>query len=182
VIGAADWAILAVIVIAAVHGGSDGFFHQAFGLAGLMIGYILAAWQYPRIAAIFVPHVKGPWLADILGFVIIFFAVLVLAGIAGRIARWAMKEAGLSFFDRVLGVVLGLLKGSLIVSVLLVSLAAFAPTSRWLSGSELAPYFLVLGRAAVWVAPAELRARFYEGLDLLRRGQQPVPSQPNPAR
>lgn len=168
----ADWGIVLVVLLAAVQGGSEGFFHQAFGIAGLVIGYLMAAWQYPRVAEFFVPHVKSPWLADILGYLIIFLAVMVLAGIAGRIARWAMKEAGLSFFDRVLGVALGLLKGSLIVAVLLVSLAAFAPTSRWLAGSSLAPYFLVAGRAATWIAPAELRARFYQGLDVLERGRQ----------
>jgi hypothetical protein len=41
-----------------------------------------------------------------------------------------------------------------------------------LEGSKLAPYFLVAGRAAIWVAPSELRARFYQGLDLLRRERQ----------
>jgi hypothetical protein len=51
-------------------------------------------------------------------------------------------------------------------------MAAFTPTSASLEGSELAPYFLVLGRAAIWVAPSELRVRFYQGLDLLRREQR----------
>jgi len=82
-----------------------------------------------------------------------------------------MKEAGLSFFDRVLGGLLGALKGGLIVAIVLMSMAAFTPSSRWLEGSSMAPYFLVVGRAAIWVAPAELRARFYQGMDLLHRGE-----------
>ena len=173
----ADWVILVVLAVTTLHAASEGFFHQAFAIAGLVVGYVLAAWQYPRVAAWFVPHVKAPWLADILGFLIIFLAVLVVAGIAGRIARWAMKEAGLSFFDRVLGALLGAVKGALIVAVVLVGMTSFAPTSRWLVGSSLAPYFLVAGRAAIWVAPSELRARFYQGLDLLHS----EPSKPNPA-
>ena len=80
-----------------------------------------------------------------------------------------VKEAGLSFIDRFLGGALGLLRGSLIMAVVLMSTAAFAPA--WLEGSTLAPYFLVVGRAAIWVAPSELRARFYQGLDLLHRNQ-----------
>ena len=48
-------------------------------------------------------------------------------------------------------------------------MTAFTPTSKWLEGSELAPYFLVVGRAAIWLAPSELRAKFYEGLDMVRR-------------
>jgi len=53
------------------------------------------------------------------------------------------------------------------VAIILTSMAAFTPTSKWLLGSQWAPYFLVVGRAAVWVAPSELRMRFYQGLDLL---------------
>jgi membrane protein required for colicin V production len=83
-----------------------------------------------------------------------------------------MKEAGLSFVDRLLGGALGLLKGCLIVAVVLMSMAAFTPTSKWLEGSEIAPYFLVVGRAAIWLAPSEMRARFYQGLDLLRHEQR----------
>src|SRR5207245_10108346 len=98
----------------------------------------------------------------ILCFLIIFFAIMLLFGIVGRIARWVMKEAGLSGFDRFLGGVLGLLKGGLMVAVILMGMTAFTPTSNMLKNSQLAPYFLVVGRAAIWVAPSALRTRFYQ--------------------
>jgi membrane protein required for colicin V production len=169
-----DWIILLVILVSLIQAASSGFFQEAFGIAGLLFGYLLAAWQYHRLAERFAPYLKSPWLGEMAAFLIIFLAVMILAGMAGRIARWAMKEAGLSFVDRILGGALGLLRGSLIVSVVLVSMTAFTPTSKWLEGSQVAPYFLVVGRAVIWVAPAELRARFYQGLDLLRHGQQPA--------
>ena len=169
-----DWIILLVILVSLIQAASSGFFQEAFGIAGLMFGYLLAAWQYHRLAERFAPYLKSPWLGEMAAFLIIFLAVMILAGMAGRIARWAMKEAGLSFVDRILGGALGLLRGSLIVAVVLVSMTAFTPTSKWLEGSQVAPYFLVVGRAVIWVAPAELRARFYQGLDLLRHGQKPA--------
>ncbi len=172
---AADWVIVLALAVSTAGAASEGFFHEAFGIAGLVVGYVLAAWQYHRLAARFAPYLKSPWLGEIAGFLIIFLAVMILAGIAGRIARWAMKESGLRIVDRFLGGVLGLLRGCLIVAVVLVGMTAFAPTSKWLQGSHLAPYFLVVGRAAIWVAPAELRGRFYQGLDLLHRGQQAPP-------
>jgi membrane protein required for colicin V production len=169
---AADWVIVAVIIVSVIQAAISGFFHEAFGIAGLVFGYLLAAWNYQRLAARFAPHLKSMWLGEIAAFLIIFLAVLLLAGIAGRIARYIVKEAGLSSVDRVLGGALGLLRGSLMVAVILMSMAAFTPGSTWLEGSELAPYFLVVGRAAIWVAPSELRARFYQGLELLHREQQ----------
>jgi membrane protein required for colicin V production len=181
----ADWAIAAVIVLSAVMAATEGFFHQAFGLAGIALGYLLAAWQYHTVSGWFEPHLKSPWLGDIAGFVLIFLAVVIVAGIAGRIVRRALKEAGLSLFDRLLGALLGIVKGSLFVSILLMGMTAFTPTSKWLDGSELAPYFLVVGRAAIWLAPSQMRAKFFEGLDLVRRAHFPEPSPallPKPSR
>jgi membrane protein required for colicin V production len=165
----ADWIILGFLVFSVTAAAIAGFFREAFKLAGLVAGYLLAAWQYRRLADWFAPHLKSPWLGEIAAFLIIFFAVLIVAGFAGRIARWAMKKAGLSAIDRILGAVLGLLRGVLVVAVVLTAMATFAPAAKWLAGSQLAPYFLVGGRAAVWLAPSELRRRFYQGLDYLRQ-------------
>ena len=180
--GVADLIILAFLVFSTVAAAFQGFFREAFRLAGLVVGYLLAAWQYHRLAEWFAPHLKSVWIGEIAGFLVIFFAVLIVAGLAGRIARWVMKETGLTTIDRILGGVLGLLKGVLVVAVVLTAMAAFAPAAKWLAGSELAPYFLVGGRAAVWLAPSELRNRFYQGLDYLRKVHAAAEShQPQPA-
>jgi membrane protein required for colicin V production len=176
----ADWIIIAFLVFSVIGAATEGFFQGAFGLAGLIAGYLLAAWQYHRLADWFAPHLKSPWVGEIAGFLIIFFAVLIVAGLAGRTARWAMKKAGLSTIDRVLGAVLGLLRGALVVAVVLTAVAAFAPGARWVAGSELAPYFLVGGRAAIWIAPSELRHRFYQGLDYMR-GMHPATDKGKPS-
>jgi len=174
----ADWIILGLIALNVVSAAIQGFFAEALSLAGLVIAYIVAAWQFVRLAEWLATFLKSQWLSDILGFLIIFFAIVLLVGIAGRIARWVMKEAGLSGFDRFLGGVLGLLKGGLMVAVILMGLTAFTPTSKLLEDSQLAPYFLVAGRAAIWVAPSEFRARFYEGLDLLHRAPRNLTGAP----
>jgi membrane protein required for colicin V production len=174
----ADWLICALVLVNVVTAAMQGFFSEALTIAGLVLGYIVAAWKYRSLAEWLETFLKNPWLAEILGFLIIFFAILILFGIAARLARWMMKEAGLSGLDRFLGGVLGLLKGGLMVAVILMGMTAFAPTSKLLADSQLAPYFLVVGRAAVWLAPSELRARFYQGLDLLHRAPQKLSGAP----
>jgi membrane protein required for colicin V production len=174
----ADWIILVLVLGNVISAAMQGFFAEALSMAGLIVGYIVAAWQYQRLAQWLGTFLKNDWLAEILGFLIIFFAVVLLFVIAGRIARWVMKEAGLSGFDRFLGGVLGLLKGGLMVAVILMGMTAFTPTSKLLESSQLAPYFLLVGRAAIWLAPAQLRARFYQGLDLLHRAPQHINSAP----
>ena len=181
--GVADWIILAFLVFSVVGAAIAGFFHEAFKLAGLIVGYLLAAWQYHRLANWFAPYLKSEWFGDVAGFLIIFFAVLILANLAGRLARWLMKKAGLSTIDRVLGAVLGLLRGVLVVAIVLTAMTAFAPAQKWLAESQLAPYFLVGGRAAIWLAPSELRQRFYQGLEYLRRAPSAMEAtHPKPAK
>jgi membrane protein required for colicin V production len=168
---AADWMILAVVLLNVVTAAIQGFFSEALTLAGLVVGYIAAAWQYHAVAEWLGTFLKNAWLAEILGFLIIFFAIVILFGIAARVARWVMKKAGLSGLDRFLGALLGLAKGGLMVAVILMGMTAFEPTSKLLQNSQLAPYFLVAGNAAKWLAPSELRLRFEQGLQLLHQGQ-----------
>ena len=176
----ADWLIVVVVLLNVVTAAIQGFFAEVLSMAGLVIGYIVAAWQYQRLAEWLMSFLKSELLADVFGFLIIFFAIMLLFGIAGRIVRKLMKAVGLSGFDRFLGALLGLVKGGLVVAVVLMGMTAFTPTSTMLEKSQLAPYFLVVGRAAIWVAPAALRARFNEGLDFLHKAPKELTGAPHP--
>jgi len=178
----ADWLILLVIALNVFLGAMHGFFAEALSMAGLVVGYVVAAWQYQRLADWLISFLNSELLAEIFGFLIIFFAILLVFSVAGRVARRLMKEAGLSGFDRLLGALLGVVKGALVVAVVLMGMTAFTPTSSLLEKSELAPFFLVAGRAAIWLAPSALRARFYEGLDFLHRAPKELTGTPAASR
>jgi membrane protein required for colicin V production len=174
----ADWFICAVVLLNVVTAAMQGFFSEALTMAGLVVGYLVAAWKYHGLAEWLESFLKNPWLAEILGFLTIFFAIVLLFGLAARTARWLMRQSGLSGLDRFLGAILGLLKGGLMVAVILMGMTAFTPTSKLLANSQLAPYFLVVGRAAIWLAPTELRARFNQGLELLHQAPQKLSGAP----
>src|SRR5579864_5802173 len=164
----ADWVILGTIGVSILLAASQGFFYEVFSLAGVVVGYLLAAWEYGRLANWLAPYVKSAWVAEITAFLVIFLAVVILAGILGRILRWLLKKAGLRWFDRLLGAAFGLLRGLLLVAITLLAVTTFAPGSRWLAGSGLGPVFTLLARAASWVAPADVRARFRQGVGMIQ--------------
>lgn len=179
-----DWLIVVILLISVLLAAAHGFFFEIFSLAGTVIGYLVAAWQYPRLAPLYVPYVKNAWVADGAAFLTIFIGIVIVAGIAGRISRWAMHEVGLRWFDRLLGGVFGIVRGALVVTVLVMAMTSFGPGSKRLAESRLGPYFLVVGRGAVWAAPADLRAKFRQGLDALRgpnHTEDAQQSQPQPA-
>jgi membrane protein required for colicin V production len=163
-----DWVILLVVVLSVLQAAAQGFFHELFALAGVVAGFLIAAWEYPRLAAWYMHYVNSQWVADIAGFLTIFFVVALLGGIVGRIARGIMKGVGLHWFDRLLGAIFGILRGGALCTVVVMALASFSPTSGYLRDSRIAPFLLVTGRALIWAAPADLRARFHDGWNLLR--------------
>lgn len=172
--GVADWAILGIILISVLLAASHGFVFEAISLGGLLLGYMLAVWEYRAVADWVMPYVKSETVADLIGFIVILLAALIVAGIVGRVVRWLLKEAGLSWFDRILGGAFGLVRGCLMAAIVLLGLTTFSPQSRWLENSRLAPYFLVVARGASWLAPSEVRARFRQGADTLSKMQSEV--------
>jgi membrane protein required for colicin V production len=166
-----DWLIVAVIALSVLVAAAQGFFFEIFSLAGAVIGYILAAWEYGRLAPWFEQYVKSPAAANAAGFITIFISVMILASIAGKVTRWAMHEVGLRWVDRLLGAAFGLVRGVVLVTVAIMAMAAFAPESTILKQSELSRYFLLSARAASWVAPSDLQQKFKDGLALLRKNR-----------
>ncbi|HEV2114245.1 MAG TPA: CvpA family protein, partial [Terriglobales bacterium] len=163
------WVIVAAVAISVLTAAAQGFFFEIFLLCGAAVGYELAAWQYHRVAVWFLQFVSAAWIADAAGFLTIFFGCILLAGVAGRICRWMFKEAGLQWFDRVLGAAFGLVRGIAMVTVVVMGVAAFSPGSRMLAQSQLSGYFLILGRGASWLGPRELRTRLWQGIDRLQQ-------------
>jgi membrane protein required for colicin V production len=162
-----DWVIVLFVLLSAVQAIAEGFFHEFFSLAGVVVGYLIAAWEYPRLATWYERYVTSQWTADIAAFFTIFFVIVLLAGIIGRIARSIVQGIGLRWFDRAVGGFFGFIRGVAVSAVIVVALAAFAP--QWgLQQSHIAPFLLVSARAMIWAAPADLRQRYWDGWNLLK--------------
>lgn len=177
-----DWGIVGVLLLSILLSAAQGFFYEIFSLAGVVLGYLSAVWGYSHLSGLFRPYVNATQYADIAAFLTIFFCVLIFAGMVGRLARWAIKEVGLRWVDRLLGGAFGLVRGVAIVTVGVLAIAAFAPESQALSGSSLGGYFLVTARTATWIAPYELRARVRSGTQAIRDLQANADLHADPAK
>ncbi len=174
---ALDWLIVVIMVLSVLLAAAQGFFFEVISLAGAFAGYLLAAWGYGRIAPWFLRYVKQQGIADLAGFLTIFIAVVLLAGAIARIVRWAVREVGLRWVDRVLGAAFGVIRGAVVVTAGVLALTAFAPDSQELTHSTLAGYFVVAETGASWLAPEEIRQKFHEGI--LRLRENPEKQEPH---
>ncbi len=94
-LSALDWVIVLVVLFSTLQAIAEGFFHEFFSLAGVVVGYLIAAWEYPRVAAWYARFVNSQWAADIAGFFTIFVRCIAAGGNAGTTGalggagRWA---------------------------------------------------------------------------------------------
>jgi membrane protein required for colicin V production len=162
-----DWAIVIVLAASVIGGFAQGFFRTACSLVGLILGLSLAAWNYRRIAAVLLPAVRVPAIADAIGFFLIALVVMALANLAGNFLGKALNWLGLGCLDMIAGAVLGFFQGVVLVTIILMVIVAFFPRQPWLTRSELPRQFFGALHLSTQMSPAELANKVRQGLRML---------------
>jgi membrane protein required for colicin V production len=166
-----DWGIAAVVALSAITAARNGFFLEAFSLAGVILGLLIASWNFQKPMPWLLHFIPTPGIAEAVSFVAIALLVMIAASLVGRLLRWSADSIGLGWLDRLIGAAFGFLKGCVLVTLGVIALAAFLPHNGWLDHSELAPYFLSAAHTTATVTPAELGGRIRDGVKIIREAQ-----------
>ena len=164
-----DWLLAILLAYSVVRAAMRGFFREAFVLGGLVVGFILACWNFRNLAVQLRGLVNSPPLAELLAFILILMACVVIASLIGKLLSRTASAVGLGFLDRLGGAAFGLVRGALLGVVILLGMTAFLPASPWIETSFLAPYFLRANHAVSFVMPYDLQLRFSDGLNRIRK-------------
>jgi membrane protein required for colicin V production len=162
-----DWAIVIFLAVSVLGGLQQGFFRSVCSLGGLVLGLVLAAWNYARVAALLRPLVKIEAVADTIGFLLIALVVMALAGVLGSILAKTLHKLGLGCLDRLAGGIFGLLQGALLVMLCILVAVAFFPTAHWLTEGKLPKQFFGACHLSTHWSPQYLAERVREGLRML---------------
>jgi membrane protein required for colicin V production len=162
-----DYLILAIILVTAVVGIVKGFVRQVIGLVAVILGLILAVVYYGQTAHVFMAFVKNRLVSNFLGFLLIFFVVIVAGSIIGHLLTKAMVGP-LAFANRLFGGIFGLVKAVLICGILVFALVSFEIAKPAVETSLLAPACLGITRAVVDLVPQDLRTKFNESYKRIR--------------
>src|SRR5579875_333036 len=95
-----DWAIVIVLIVSALGAAKHGFLVEVFSLAGVVLGLLLASWNYQKVLPWIAGWIHSPGIADAIAFLAVALAVMILAGLAGRLVRWSVHSIGLGWADR----------------------------------------------------------------------------------
>jgi membrane protein required for colicin V production len=166
-----DWIIIAILVLSVLGAAKKGFFVESFSLAGVILGLLLASWNYQRLVPWEERWIHPPQLAEVMAFLGIALGVMILSGLVGRGFRWAAKSVGLGWADRCIGALFGFLRGCILVTLGVMAIAAFVPSTGWLEQSRLASYFLSVAHTSTVITPSEFGERIRQGIKLIRQSQ-----------
>lgn len=148
-----DLALLAIIGVSALFGLMRGFVGVLVSIAAwLLAGW--AAFHFGAETARWMSSDGPPTASELLGgYALSFIAVMLFVGLVGWVVRQLVKTIGLSGVDRLLGLVLGLLRGAFVASVL-VLLTGFTSLPRepeWQRSAVIPALLPVAQWLSVWL-------------------------------
>ncbi len=140
----ADWAILAILTVSALISIKRGFVKEALSLAVWVLAFIVALTFGERLALVMEGLISTPSVREIVAFVALFAATLVVGAMVNHLVGEVVRLTGLSGTDRLFGMVFGLARGLVLVMALLILVPMVIPVREdaWWQESALVPHFL----------------------------------------
>jgi membrane protein required for colicin V production len=166
-----DYVLIALLAFSALQSLRRGFSREIVSLAAAVAGLVLGMWFYRTAALLVSRWITSERAARCVGFLLVFLAVVLVGVLVGMLVQKFLSAAGLSFFDRLLGALFGLLRGAVIAAALLTAWIAFGPRTGAniapgaMVHSQIAPYLMKVSSLFVSIAPAELKNSFREVYD-----------------
>lgn len=166
-----DIAILCILGFTFIRGIMTGLMQSVSGFVGALAGFYAGFMYYPLFGEVLSQWFGPGALINIISFFIIFCSVLLIISLLGRLLKWIMKIAFLGWVDRLGGGLLGILKGGVIVTVIVIALTTFLPSNtKLLKDSQFIPYVSGVSEIMMKMVPKDLnKATFNNKMDQLKR-------------
>jgi len=137
-----DYFILAIITVSALLSLWRGFIKEALSLASWIAALWVAMLFFDDLGGYLAQWIDTPSVRGAVAFVILFVATVIAGGVVNFLVGKLVEKTGLSATDRALGVVFGVARGAVIVSVLVMLAGLTAvPRDPWWSESLLLAHF-----------------------------------------
>jgi membrane protein required for colicin V production len=134
-----DYTLLGVIGISVLIGVIRGFVREVISVVSWVAAFMVAVRYSGTGAEELAPWIDSPMLRTVIAFAALFIATLLVGALIGYIARGLVGRTGLSGTDRLLGIVFGGVRGSLLVGLMILAAGLTAlPEEAWWQDSVIA--------------------------------------------
>ena len=157
-----DFALVSMLVISILSGLFAGFARTGVSFLASILGLVFGLEYYPVVGLAMRSHIHQAGVANITGFLIVYFAIVLLGSLASRFLARFVRATNLYWLDSLLGGALGLVRGGLFAVIAIWGLMAFSPVPprMVLSSSRLAPCVMDAARRVADASPDEVRLAF----------------------
>jgi membrane protein required for colicin V production len=158
-----DILLFAILAVTIIIGAIRGFIRQIIGLLAVVAALVLAIKYYSYGSEVFA-FIRNDVLAQLLGFFLIFVAVLCIGWMINILLAKAVRGPFKSM-NRFLGACFGLIKGVIICCAVVFGFLVFPVNAKALEESQLAPYCIEIAKTAYNLIPQELKDKFNEAYE-----------------
>ncbi len=155
-----DYILLGMILIMGLFGFKKGFLESLGSIIGIIVAVIVASRYYPILTSWFGDNNFSNIIAFILIFSVTIKVVSFLFWLLGKIFKIITVLPLVSSFDRMLGLILGLVQGIFMLAIILHFLLKY-PLNDWLlwqmSISVVSKVLLIIGQVFVPLFPEALK-------------------------
>jgi membrane protein required for colicin V production len=158
----ADIVVVAIIGLSALFGFIRGFLREILSIGAWIVAGLATYIGLPLLRPFGRQYIDHELIADVATGVAIFLVVLVVASVISHVITRSVRESSLGALDRSLGILFGIARGVLIVSVALLIFDNFyAPENRpqWIKDARMLPAVEVGAAFVRQFVPASVAAQ-----------------------
>ena len=148
--------LLVILVLFLLRGVMNGFLTEFSGLLGLVGGLWYASSAYKDVAPYLANMILNPAWRDLVAYGLVFISVLLAVALLAHGLSKILSLSVLASMDKGLGAALGLVRGLVVCSALLVLLRHFLPDVDFFKTSLITPWLEPFLRFARLYLPASL--------------------------
>jgi len=155
-----DILIIVIVAAAFLYGFMKGIISELFALAAFILGIVIAMKFSFLVQPYILCFIKGNTAASIISFVVLFLLTAIIIIILGIFFKKAIKLSHLSWLDRIIGGIFGIVKGTIIAGVISLLIFTFAPGGKsFIKKSTFGRYTISTARIAVYLFPKNIQQK-----------------------
>ncbi len=158
-----DGIFIIVILLSLFRGIIKGLIKEVAFVAAIILAFLGASSGYPPLTTQLKQIIPDPEIAATVSYVIVFFAVFLIVLFVGVSFRYMLQGLMLGWLDRLGGGALGVFKGALVCSlIILLLMTVFSQDAKILNTSRVAPHMMrITGRMSSYI-PEHYKEKFQE--------------------
>jgi len=153
-----DIAIIVVITVSVLVGLIRGFTRELMSIIAWVVAIYLAINFHEPVGVYLQQYINNPWISNIAAMAAVFIGTLFLLSMVGFLVSKAVSATGVKGTDRVLGAVLGVVRGVLIIGCAIVIASIFnVQNTDWWKESKLVGQFVPVANTINDILPEKFR-------------------------